>query len=215
MTLRSRGWWLLLLPAAALGLAACADAPATGDAVVEMLDNTFAPSEIHVPVGGTVTFVGAGRNPHNAVAADGSWSTEDSFGSLNQLEGDAATVSFDQPGEYAFFCTFHGTAYGSGMAGKVYFVDPSSGKKLYESSTGHEYGVTDMLFHPDGKHILSSGRDTVVRVWQVADGKQVKELGKPRGGQFKDWVHAVSLSPDGRWLAAGDMAGQVQVWSLA
>ena len=43
---------------------------------------------------------------------------------------------------------------------------------------------------------------------------QVKELGKPRGGQFKDWLHAVSFSGDGRWLAAGDMAGAVQVWEF-
>ena len=37
-----------------------------------------------MPVGATVTFVGAGRNPHNAVASDGSWSTESEFGSLEQ-----------------------------------------------------------------------------------------------------------------------------------
>jgi plastocyanin len=123
---RQRWWWLLLLSAATIALAACAEDQADDVAVVEMLDNTFGPSEVHVPVGGTVTFLGAGRNPHNAVAADGSWSTEDSFGSLNQLEGDAATVSFDQPGEYEFFCTFHGTAYGSGMVGKVVVGDPDA-----------------------------------------------------------------------------------------
>jgi plastocyanin len=119
-------WWLLLLPVTALALGACAESQATGDAVVEMLDNSFGPAEVHVPVGGTVTFVGAGRNPHNAVASDGSWSTEDSFGSLNQLDGDAAAVTFDQPGQYEFFCTFHGTAYGSGMAGKVIVGDPDA-----------------------------------------------------------------------------------------
>jgi WD40 repeat protein len=101
-----------------------------------------------------------------------------------------------------------------GMSGKVHFVDPANGKKLYESSTGHQYGVTDIVFHPDGKHLASSGRDTVVRLWQAADGKLVKELGKPRGGQFKDWIHAISFSGDGRWLAAADMAGMVHVWSL-
>jgi hypothetical protein len=91
-----------------------------------MLDNTFSISEIRVPVGGEVTFVGAGRNPHNAVAADGSWSTESSFGSLQQMDGDAATVRFDQPGEYAFFCTLHGNAEGSGMAGRLVVGDPGA-----------------------------------------------------------------------------------------
>ena len=86
--------------------------------------------------------------------------------------------------------------------------------KVRELTPGHQSGVTDLVFHPDGKHLASTGRDTVVRIWNTADGKMLKELGKPRGGQFKDWFHAISFSADGRWLAAADMAGAVQVWSL-
>jgi plastocyanin len=89
------------------------------DVTVRMFDNRFEYNEIHIPPGGSVNFVGAGRNPHNAVASDQSWSTEDVFGTLEQLEGDEATIDFDQPGEYAFFCTFHGSAEGDGMAGVV------------------------------------------------------------------------------------------------
>jgi WD40 repeat protein len=101
-----------------------------------------------------------------------------------------------------------------GPTGKVWLVDPATGKKTRELAPAHACGVTDLVFHPDGKHLASSGRDTVVRLWQVADGKLVKELGKPRGGQFKDWIHAVAISADGRWVAGADMAGQVQVWAL-
>ena len=53
----------------------------------------------------------------HAVAADGSWSTEEVFGSLEQLEGDEAVLTYDQPGEYVFFCTYHGNSDGDGMAG--------------------------------------------------------------------------------------------------
>jgi WD40 repeat protein len=102
-----------------------------------------------------------------------------------------------------------------GMNGKVFFLDPAAGKKLHESSTGHQYGITDLAFHPDGRHVVTAGRDTVVRIWNAADGKQVKEIGKPRGGQFKDWIHAVSCSPDGKRLACADMAGFVHVWEFA
>ncbi len=101
-----------------------------------------------------------------------------------------------------------------GMNGKVFLVDPATGKKQREFTPGHQYGITDLCFHPDGKHLLSSGRDTVVRVWSLADGKLVRELGKPRGGQFKDWIHAIALSPDGSRLAAADMAGMVHVWEF-
>jgi plastocyanin len=112
----------LLYAALGVAAAACSGVAAAPDPrhiTVKMFDNRFEPVEVRVPVGGEVTFVGAGRNPHNAVAADGSWSTADVFGSLEQMRGDSAAITFDKPGEYPFFCTLHGTAAGEGMAGRL------------------------------------------------------------------------------------------------
>ncbi|MCI0683257.1 MAG: hypothetical protein L0Y71_14235 [Gemmataceae bacterium] len=95
--------------------------------------------------------------------------------------------------------------------GKIVLLDPATGKKVRELA-GHRGGCNDMTFSADGQRLISCGRDTLVRIWNPADGKQVAELGKSRGGQFKDVLHAVSLSPDQRWVAAADMAGMVQVW---
>jgi plastocyanin len=95
------------------------------DVVVRMFDNRFEFTEIRIPVGGTVNWVGAGRQPHNAVAADESWSTETVFGSLDQFDGDSASLSYDQAGEYTFFCTYHGNAQGENMAGVLIVGEPS------------------------------------------------------------------------------------------
>jgi WD40 repeat protein len=103
----------------------------------------------------------------------------------------------------------------NGLSGKVTLFDPATGKTLRETSPGHLDGATDLAFHPDGKHIFSAGRDTLVKIWRLEDGKLVRDLGKSRGGQFKDWICAISISPDGKWLAAADMAGAVQIWALA
>jgi plastocyanin len=91
--------------------------------VVQMYDNRYQYTEIRIPVGGSVTFVGAGNNPHNAVAADGEWSTEDVFGSLEQLKGDEAKLTYNTAGTYTFYCTFHGNASGEGMAGTLIVGD--------------------------------------------------------------------------------------------
>ncbi len=121
--MKRRTWaWLVLLGLVAAGCGSVSPESSVikGEAVtVKMFDNRFEYTEIRIPVGGSVTFVGAGRAAHNAVASDGSWSTESAFGSLEQFDGDAATLTFDEPGEYVFYCTFHGNAKGQGMAAKL------------------------------------------------------------------------------------------------
>lgn len=120
---------LALAMAGVLALVACGGSDDGGDSiegenvVVDMYDNRFEYTEIRIPVGGTVNWVGAGQNPHNAVEANGEWSTETVFGSLEQYEGDEALLTYDEAGEYIFFCTFHGNAQGEGMAGTLIVGD--------------------------------------------------------------------------------------------
>ena len=100
------------------GSEAPSDENITGtDVTVRMFDNRFEYTETRIPVGGTVNWVGAGRNAHNSRAADGSWSTEQVFGNLDQFEGAEALITYGEPGEYPFFCTYHGNADGDEMAG--------------------------------------------------------------------------------------------------
>jgi WD40 repeat protein len=101
-----------------------------------------------------------------------------------------------------------------GLTGKIWIYNPADGKKLNELAPGHQDGLTNMAFHPDGQHLISCGRDTLIRIWDTSSGKIVKDLGKPRGGQSKDWICAVAIAADGKRIAGGDMAGAVQVWDL-
>jgi WD40 repeat protein len=97
--------------------------------------------------------------------------------------------------------------------GKVHILDAGTGK-LLRTVSGHLNGATDALFTTDGKYLLSTGRDTCVRVCQVSDGKEIAVINTPRGGQFKDWLISLALSPDEQFLAAADIAGQIHVWAL-
>lgn len=120
----------LLVLALCVAMSACGGDPAPtilegDDVTLQMFDNRFEFTEVRIPVGGTVDFLNSGRNPHNAVAADDSWSTEDVFGSLDQLEGDSAVLSYTEPGTYVFFCTFHGNEQGAGMAATLIVGDGS------------------------------------------------------------------------------------------
>jgi len=97
--------------------------------------------------------------------------------------------------------------------GKVHLFDAATGK-LLRTVSGHRYGVTDVRFSGDGRYVLSVGRDTMLRICDASSGKEVAALGASRGGQFKDWLSALAVSPDGRTLAAADIAGLVHVWTV-
>lgn len=103
---------------------------------------------------------------------------------------------------------------GETNTGKVHLVAVATGK-IARTVSGHRYGVCDVKFSADGKYVLSSGRDTTVRICQVSDGKEVAALGTSRGGQFKDWLHGIAISPDQQFVAAADIAGMVHVWQLS
>lgn len=97
--------------------------------------------------------------------------------------------------------------------GQVHIFSAETGK-FARSMSGHESGLTDIKFSQDGEHIISVGRDTMVRVCRIADGNEVATIGKSRGGQFKDWLSSVAISPDEKHLAAADIAGLIHVWRI-
>ena len=101
---------------------------------------------------------------------------------------------------------------GENDKGTAHLHDVATGKLLRDLGS-HQYGMTDVAFSADGRYVLTTGRDTCLRVTNVADGKEALQLGAPRGGQFKDWFSACARSADERYLAAADIAGWVQVWA--
>lgn len=97
---------------------------------------------------------------------------------------------------------------------KMFLVDAATGKKVRDLAGMHQWGTTGFAFHPDGKHLASSGRDNVVKFWRLEDGKLAKELGTLRKEQTPPIVHAISISPDGRRLTALLMPGFIQIWQF-
>lgn len=131
-------------------LAACSakhEANPTGTVLVSMADNSYSPSIVRVPVGGSIVFINAGRNDHNAVAVDKSFSTERTFGNLHMKPGDMSEVVFPGEGVFPFYCTFHATPDGkAGMVGVVVVGNvvytPPSGTRGVLAPVAAASGVT-------------------------------------------------------------------------
>lgn len=100
--LGSRSQWVRIFrPAAAdRGVAPIAAAD-TAVAVIEMHQVAFAPREVRIRAGQSVTWINRDPVVHTVTARDGRWGS----GFLN--EGDRFRQRFDRPGRYEYYCQPH------------------------------------------------------------------------------------------------------------
>ncbi|MDZ4658536.1 MAG: protein kinase [Bythopirellula sp.] len=67
-----------------------------------------------------------------------------------------------------------------------------------------------LTFAPDGKTLASGGQDNVIRIWNLATGKQTEEL---RG--HASHVRDCAFSNDGEWLLSGGRDQRIKLWQPA
>ena len=86
------------------GNAGADQTPVVADAeqvAVDMRDYEFFPAKLTVNAGAEVTWLNRDAVPHNAVANEGA------FDSGNLNGGESVSVVVEQPGSYAYVCTYH------------------------------------------------------------------------------------------------------------
>lgn len=100
----------LLLALFGLLLSACGGGGDTGSGAdvgagavsVSIADNTYAPADMSVDVGGTVTWTNEDEAPHTVTFDD-----DGPAGSGQLGQGDSFDTTFDTPGTYRYVCAVH------------------------------------------------------------------------------------------------------------
>jgi len=80
------------------------------------------------------------------------------------------------------------------------------GANEYNRLLGHQGGVSQIQFSPEGEMIISASFDTTVKLWQT-DGSLIQTL-----TGVKAPILEVAISPDGQRIAAGSGDGKVTIW---
>jgi WD40 repeat protein len=75
---------------------------------------------------------------------------------------------------------------------------PKSDPKSSDVLQGHTEAVLALSFSHDGQFIASGGKEGVLRIWSVADGKEIRQYPVSAGG-----INCVDYSQDGRLILTG------------
>ncbi len=78
------------------------------------------------------------------------------------------------------------------------------------SLQAHERGTSCVLFSPDGKLLVTTGHDGLVKLWDFPSLKEVHRFEEHEGRVY----NAVFLE-EGRWLATASADNTVRIWDVA
>jgi WD40 repeat protein len=65
-------------------------------------------------------------------------------------------------------------------------------------------------FSPDGRELLAETGDRTLRIFDVLNGRLLRDL-----GQHRDFITGACWSPDGRTVASKDSSGILNFWHTA
>lgn len=74
---------------------------------------------------------------------------------------------------------------------------------------GHERGISQVAFSPDGQWIASASADATIKIWEASTGNLVHELRGHLAG-----ISTVSWSPDSRTIASGSDDKTIRLWDV-
>jgi WD40 repeat protein len=90
----------------------------------------------------------------------------------------------------------------------IYFLDAETLEIRYTQREAHDNSVFTVSYAPDGRHLLSGGRDAHLKVWNLDNGAELVCT------QPAHWftINDLAFHPSGKWFATGSRDKTIKIW---
>ncbi len=90
----------------------------------------------------------------------------------------------------------------------IYLLDASTLQIRRTIRDAHDNSVFTARYTPDGRYLLSGGRDAHLRVWDL------DHEARPLAAQPAHWftINAIAIHPGGRWFATASRDKTIKIW---
>ena len=82
-------------------------------------------------------------------------------------------------------------------------------RKLHHALEGHADFVKSVAFSRNGRLLVSGGADRTVKLWRIADGRELRTIAAHRS-----WVGSVVFAPDNHSVASRSGDQTIKLWDI-
>lgn len=90
----------------------------------------------------------------------------------------------------------------------IYLLKLPDLQLIHTIRNAHENSVFSLQYSPDGRFLVSGGRDAHLKVWDIWEGFQ--EIHSQPAHWFT--INAIAYHPNGQWLATGSRDKTIKIW---
>ena len=126
---------------------------------------------------------------------------------LRGLQGTASAVAFSADGKLLAAKNFWD------MTLCVWNV--ATGKPIDGDWPGHVEPPHSLRFFDHDRQLASAGDDGTIRIWNLADSRQIRMIAPQPDLVGERWIRAMDVSADGKYIASSSFDDTVRVWDAA
>ena len=96
-----------------------------------------------------------------------------------------------------------------GTSGRsIFLLDEHTLQLRRHITDAHDNSVFTLQYTPDGKHLLSGGRDAMLKAWELNGDISLLSA------QPAHWytINSIAFHPEGRWFATGSRDRSIKIW---